>query len=59
MRKLVIRFKRLGNLRRSIFSIVVMSQKSRSKGFIFDKIGVFNPNIFEHYFYINSFRLGF
>lgn len=55
----VIRFRRRGCLKYSIFEIVVIKQNMRMKGSYVEKLGYFNPQFSERLFVINSARLAY
>lgn len=59
MRSVVIRLKRIGCYKYPVFEIIVVLKKNRSKGKFIEKLGYFNPNKNENFFFFNSFRLGF
>jgi ribosomal protein S16 len=55
----VIRLRRKGRLKYSIFEVVVSKQNMRMKGSYIEKLGFFNPNFSERMFIINSGRLAY
>lgn len=59
MRKRCIRLVRRGNKRYPVFYIVMSFKDLRANSYCFEKIGYFNPNKGENYFFLNSFKLGF
>lgn len=59
MRNRCIRLVRKGNKKYPIYYIVMSFKDLRANSHYFEKIGCFNPNRGENYFFLDSFRLGF
>jgi ribosomal protein S16 len=60
MQDIVIRFRRIGRIRRPTYEIIVINSKKHAySGIYLEKIGFFNPNSSENIFCLNSERLGF
>jgi ribosomal protein S16 len=59
MKGLIIRLKRKGGFRYPVFDIVVIKKTQRMRGRCLEKIGVYNPNFSENFFFINTSRLGY
>lgn len=53
----ILRLKRKGCKRYSVYDIVVIYKKTRSQGRILERLGFFNPQIKERMFFINTSRL--
>jgi ribosomal protein S16 len=56
---ITIRFKRIGCFKYPVYNIVVVYKCNRAKGRFLEKIGFYNPQNSENFFFINSLRLGF
>jgi len=51
VRSVVIRLKRIGCYKYPVFEIIVVFKKNRSKGKFIEKLGYFNPNKNENFFF--------
>lgn len=58
-RQKIIRFRKRGQKHYPFYEIVLTYKNKRNRGPFLDNLGYFNPNVKEHAFYINTFKLSF
>ena len=59
IRQKIIRFRKRGQKHYPFYEIVLTYKDNRSCGSFLEKLGYFNPNVYEHAFVINTYRLSF
>jgi small subunit ribosomal protein S16 len=59
IRQKIIRFRKRGQKHYPFYEIISTYKDKKRNGSFLEKLGYFNPNVYEHAFVINTYRLSF